>query len=602
MTLDDFLVRLNGVKKLQRGSIARCPAHDDRTPSLSVCEKDGRILVHCHAGCEPKAILSAMGLEFRHLFTEEREPGSGSKNRIEREYIYRDATWKEAYRILRYGSKHFPVGRFEGSEWRDGLGGNPKLLYKLPELLAQPERTVYLVEGEKDVETLIDHGLVATCNPFGAGKFLPEHAEVLRGRNVVIVQDRDDPGRKHGAQVFQMLQGVAASVRLVEAKVGKDASDHFDAGYDADEFIEAGSAAVRAVCMQDVEPEEVEWLWHPYIPRGEPTLLGGDGGIAKTYIALAIAAALSNGHALPGAEAMEPRSVIFVTAEDDIAKTLAPRFRKLGGDPSKLHVLELDTIEEAGEDWLDVTIAEVKRHRAVLVVFDPLQAFSKAGADINKIGMARAEMRRFRRVGRETGATQLVIVHLNKMVGGKAQYRINGSVDLVNAARSVMLAGKIEKDGEEFWAVGHAKSNYAARGATWRYEVGDQGFRWLGPVAFTVEDISCGEQKSGKLSDAAAFLQRTLESGALAEPAIMERAKAEGFSRATVRRAKKLLNVRSKREGIGWVWEIQHGQEAQRTPVEDDEHLAVAQVQKETKSTGLFEGDEHLGEEEEIRI
>ncbi len=95
---------------------------------------------------------------------------------------------------------------------------------------------MYVVEGEKDADAIVAAGGVATTNVGGAGKWKAAYGEVLRGADVVIVADQDEPGRRHAEQVRKSLTDVAASVRVVVAKEGKDASDHLAAGYTLDEF------------------------------------------------------------------------------------------------------------------------------------------------------------------------------------------------------------------------------------------------------------------------------------------------------------------------------------------------------------------------------
>lgn len=70
MTGDELVARLERVKRTGRGSwLARCPAHEDRSPSLTVAEKDdGRILVHCFGGCGIDAVCAAVGVELHDLF------------------------------------------------------------------------------------------------------------------------------------------------------------------------------------------------------------------------------------------------------------------------------------------------------------------------------------------------------------------------------------------------------------------------------------------------------------------------------------------------------------------------------------------------------
>ena len=72
MTIAELLSSLDRVRRASRGWMACCPAHDDRNPSLSISEKDGRILLHCFAGCTVEGIVSALGLGLADLYADTR--------------------------------------------------------------------------------------------------------------------------------------------------------------------------------------------------------------------------------------------------------------------------------------------------------------------------------------------------------------------------------------------------------------------------------------------------------------------------------------------------------------------------------------------------
>ena len=100
---------------------------------------------------------------------------------------------------------------------------------------ASPENRVFIVEGEKDVDSLTALGLVATCNPGGAGKWSKlSDTSVLDGRRVVIIPDADDPGKRHAWEVASALQGKAAEIKTVNLPGAKDVSDWIKAGGTAD--------------------------------------------------------------------------------------------------------------------------------------------------------------------------------------------------------------------------------------------------------------------------------------------------------------------------------------------------------------------------------
>ena len=198
-----------------------CPLHTDEHPSLDVQEKDGKVLVFCHSCRDNNGIvaeLRARGLDLangeRGLWKSAELPpangGSAVQKREVARYEYQKADGSPAYTIVRYEPKDFRA-----------LGSVPeetRVLYHLPEVLAGVARKerVYIVEGERDVESLRAIGCVATCNPFGAGKFLPRFAEPLIGADVVIIADKDEAGRAHARQVAQSLSLAARSVKILE--------------------------------------------------------------------------------------------------------------------------------------------------------------------------------------------------------------------------------------------------------------------------------------------------------------------------------------------------------------------------------------------------
>src|SRR3954470_15187360 len=138
-------------------------------------------------------------------------------------------------------SKGFPQYRWTGSGWEAGKPKEGVIPYRLPELLAAFADTVFVVEGEKDVETLREHGFVATTNPGGAEKWTPELNRWFEGKTVYILPDNDEPGFRHARLVAENLHPVAAEVRIVKlpvSKAGDDVSDWFEAGGDQAELVD----------------------------------------------------------------------------------------------------------------------------------------------------------------------------------------------------------------------------------------------------------------------------------------------------------------------------------------------------------------------------
>lgn len=207
------LERLSDVKRTRAGWTARCPAHPDKNPSLSITEgNDGRVLLKCHAGCEIAAIVEAIGLSIPDLFRNAEETNGNTCT-----YDYLDTRGELLFQVVRKAPKGFQQRQPDGAGgWVWNMAGVQRVPYRLPELLAaSASQPVFIVEGEKDVDRLRSLGLVATTNAGGACKWRDEYNEVLKGRDVVILPDNDRPGREHAEQVAKSVQGIASHVKTI---------------------------------------------------------------------------------------------------------------------------------------------------------------------------------------------------------------------------------------------------------------------------------------------------------------------------------------------------------------------------------------------------
>lgn len=241
----------------------QCPAHEDRNASLSVGEGDKRALVRCQAGCDTKDVVAVLGLTTADLFDEPRSNGSGLRE-VEA-YPYVDEDGRGLYEVVRLDPKGFRQRRPDGrGGWIWKLGDTPRVLYRLPQVVEQARQggTVYVCEGERDVHAIEKAGAVATTNPGGAGKWRDEYAAALRGADVRVVADRDEPGRAHAQNVAASLRGTAASVQIVEAAEGKDAADHLRAGRGLEEFrpVEADGAEPASPVQRALDESRVDLI------------------------------------------------------------------------------------------------------------------------------------------------------------------------------------------------------------------------------------------------------------------------------------------------------------------------------------------------------
>jgi putative DNA primase/helicase len=204
------LNKLSGVKELRDGFLALCPSHDDQNPSLKISEgRDGRALIHCHAGCKFDSVLNAIGLQPHDLFLE-------NKREIVAVYKYRDENGKVVYEIVRTNPKGFYARRNVGGKTIKNLKGAKKVPYNLPEVIDAVEnnRLVIIVEGEKDADNLLKLGLTATTFAFGL-KWEDTYSQYFHDARVVIIPDNDKVGKDKSLNVAKQLYPVVKTLRLV---------------------------------------------------------------------------------------------------------------------------------------------------------------------------------------------------------------------------------------------------------------------------------------------------------------------------------------------------------------------------------------------------
>ena len=428
-----------------------CPAHEDRTPSLSVTAEVDRVLVKCHTGCPQEAVVAADGLDLADLFYEPR------KGRVEVEvYRYVDEHGTPLFEVVRFEPKEFRQRRPDG---RWGIKGVRRVLYRLPQVLAavQAGVTIYHPEGERDVHALEREGYVATCNPMGAGagKWRDEYAETLRGANVVVIADRDQPGRDHAKAVARSLSGVAASVTIVEPTVGKDVSDHLAAGRTVEELAEADLGArvpvdtvtpptrlrvLDVARMLTTAPPPVPWVVEPILARGCLTMLAGREGRGKSMLALALAAAVGRATLLMDVAGMPvglSGHVLYVDAENG-ENEAHRRIHGLDVEAGSLTYVEangFDLKQHLGD--LDRL---VRRCEPKLLVLDSLRSLAP-GLDENDSMQAEAALRPVVRLTQQLDIATLILHHANRNTG---EYR--GSTALGAAVELGFTLSRIDED------------------------------------------------------------------------------------------------------------------------------------------------------------
>ncbi|MCL5734820.1 MAG: AAA family ATPase [Actinobacteria bacterium] len=574
-TFDKVVSLLNGAIERSGGEVsAFCPAHDDQRRSLSVTEKEGMVLIHCHAGCRTEAIVEKIGLTMADLSPSSKR-GRKKAPIIAEAYEYRDERGELLYQVVRYEPKAFLQRRPDGNGgWKWNLGDVRRVLYRLPEVVKGIRNGdfVFVVEGEKDADTLRGLGLVATCNPGGAGKWRDDMSQALRGAKVVVLADNDDAGRRHAQKVVESLRGTSESVeelRLPDLPERGDVSDWVAAGGTADDLLRLVSnlepqTQSFGVRLCNVTARSCQWLWPGYIPQGKLALLDGDPGTGKSWFCLDLAARVSAGLPMPFCdEARDPAGVLILAGEDDPRDTVRPRLLAAGGDPVRVFLPGVDpsTGIWAGGSPLQGNLEPLRRAilemHARLIIVDPLMGFLPSNVDSHKDQDVRRVLQPLSALAAQTGATILVVRHLNKSCGTHALYRGGGTIGIIGAARVAHLLGLHPEDPNRR-VLAPIKSNVGplSRSLTFRIEGSGETacVAWEGPSELDAQALLAGHEAhrdACQLYRAEGLLLGLLADGPIAATEVYAKAERVGIHQRTLQEAKRNVGAVSRRVGFG---------------------------------------------------
>jgi len=313
---------------------------------------------------------------------------------------------------------------------------------------------------------------------------------------------------------------------------------------------------MKLINMNDVQLQDVQWLWKPYIPSGKVTIIQGDPGEGKTTLVLAIASAVTTGSELPiGANRIAKSAVIYQTAEDGLGDTIKPRLIASGADCSK--VIVIDESEEPLtliDDRIENAIVETG---AKMFIIDPLQAYLGAKVDMHRANEVRPIFKKLASVADRTGCAIVIIGHMNKNNGLKSLYRGLGSIDISAAARSILLVGRL-RDEPNVRVMAQVKSSLAPEGVPIAFEFDDNnGFNWIGEYDIDIQELLQGSSTSESvLSRAEVLITDMLKDNSIPSEDVFARAKDQRISIRTLKTAKKKLGVKSIKTKDGWKWQL----------------------------------------------
>ena len=424
----------------------------------------------------------------------------------------------------------------------------------------------------------------------------------FKDRDIYILPDNDDAGRDHCAQVARNLFPFARDIRVVSLPGlpdKGDVSDWIKAGGTADQLVDLMRSAPKAeepkeevtkaksgldvICVADVKPTAIEWLWPNWIAIGKVHVLAGEGGKGKSTILCDLAARTTTGEQWPDdAEAYETASVIILAAEDAVDDTLAPRLMAARADLSRVFVVRSVLDESRRRSFnlqadLERLEAEIKKRDNVrLVIIDPVSSYL-GKVDSHKNADVRSVLEPLGEMASRLGVAIICNNHFSKNAGS-ANNKIIGSVAFVNQARAAFIVTQDPEDGTRMLLI-PSKMNIAPlkHGMAYRIEGclvdGEDGqiitsriMYESTPVTVTADQALAAIADGGNRSDkaeAVEFLTKVLseeEDETLAAKDVKRQASEAGISPKSLRNAREVLGIKPVKTGFGdegsWVWSL----------------------------------------------
>jgi len=320
------------------------------------------------------------------------------------------------------------------------------------------------------------------------------------------------------------------------------------------------------VMFDSVTPETINWLWPKRFALSKINIIEGNPGEGKSTLAIDLAARVSKGLPMPDGSAGIQGGVVFLSSEDGIEDTIAPRLEAAGADMAR--IAGLRSIPDANGNPRVVTIEDIEaieqmceKVSARLLIIDTLAAHT-GRANLNNDQAMRRVLLPLSRLAEKIGMAVLIVRHLNKSGSKRSMYRGSGTIGVTGIARCVYLVAKLPDD-EKSRVLVKIKNNAAPEDQpSLRFTIAEAGestrLEWIGESHHNADTLStnCPEEEDS-LEEALTYLSDQLSEGPMEVKRIYSEGRKVGIKRADILRAKLALGAKLlKNENGAWVWAL----------------------------------------------
>jgi archaellum biogenesis ATPase FlaH len=317
--------------------------------------------------------------------------------------------------------------------------------------------------------------------------------------------------------------------------------------------------------LDDFEAEEIDWLWYPYLARGEMTILEGDPGVGKSYLAQMISLGIADGKKLPSNKPHKNKGIVaYFDMENSPGHTTKKRMNCNGLENGCNFLPDPTNFSIDNEGAMEAMDEAIRRLKPALVVFDTINSYIGTKTDTYRSAEVQEALKGFVDLARRHKCAVLILRHLTKGKDVKAIYRGQGSIAFTGMARVVMTcAWHPEEEGVRVLAVTKINVCAAPRAMTFTIdklpdklnEEDRSKFEWGDYVDLSSDDLLNAEpikKESGdKVSTAETFLETVLEGGPMEQEQVLRAGEAKAITERTIYRAMKTLGIVKTGEGFG---------------------------------------------------